>query len=409
MAKSRSPLVIIFITVFIDLVGFGIVIPVLPLYASRFDASPVVVGMLLGVFSAMQFIFSPILGKLSDRVGRRPVLLLSLIGTAIGFLIMGLANTLWLLFVGRIIDGITGGNISTAQAYIADVTSKEQRSRAMGLIGAAFGTGFIVGPAIGGLMSSISLAAPFYFAAALAAANAVALYFFLPESLSAEHRSRERQRYSIRQVFEEAGSWQLGAVMATFFFATVAFALLTATYPLFTAREFGYDASDNGYIFAYLGLLGALIQGGLLGRVLKLFGEKPLVVAGIIFMAAGMFALPASGTLTMLLVASTAVAVGNSLVTPILSGLASKSVSAAWQGRALGVLQSAASLGRIIGPVLGGVLLTYDERHATAHFGRVTYWAAAAIMTIALLLSLTLHSTEVGAGEEVSLGRGGET
>jgi DHA1 family tetracycline resistance protein-like MFS transporter len=408
MAKSRSPLAIIFLTVFIDLVGFGIVIPVLPLYASRFDASPVVIGMLLGVFSAMQFIFSPILGKLSDRVGRRPVLLLSLIGTSAGFMIMGLASTLWMLFLGRIIDGITGGNISTAQAYIADVTSKEQRSRAMGLIGAAFGLGFIVGPAIGGLLSQVSLAAPFYFAAALAAANAVALYLLLPESLSAEHRSQARQRYSILQVFEESGSWQLGAVMATYFFATVAFALLTATYALFTAREFGYDASHNGYIFAYLGLLGALIQGGLLGKLLKLFGDKPLVIVGTILMAAGMFALPASETVTMLLVASTGVALGNSLVTPVLNGLASKGVSAAWQGRVMGVLQSAASLARIIGPVLGGFLLNYDEKHPTAHFGRTPYWAAAAIMMVALLLSLSLHSTEVSASEEISLGRSGE-
>src|SRR5262245_44918808 len=167
MLKNRSPLVIIFITVFIDLVGFGIVIPVLPLYAQQFEASPFIIGLLLSVYSAMQFIFAPILGRLSDRVGRRPVLLVSLIGTAIGFLIMGSAGALWLLFLGRTIDGITGGNISIAQAYIADVTPPDQRSRGMGMIGAAFGLGFIFGPAIAGILSHISPGAPFLFAAGL--------------------------------------------------------------------------------------------------------------------------------------------------------------------------------------------------------------------------------------------------
>src|SRR5262249_18521348 len=228
MAKGRSPLVIIFVTAFIDLVGFGIVIPVLPLYAERMHASPAIIGLLLAAYSAMQFVFAPILGKLSDRVGRRPVLLGSIVGTSIGFLIMGLAGSLWLLFVARIIDGITGGNISTAQAYIADITPPEKRASGMGLIGAAFGLGFIFGPVIGGLLSKVSLGAPFIFAAALAACNAVAIYFLLPESLSAEHRAGAKSRESVIRVFEEAGNWQLAAVTATYFFGTVAFALLTA-------------------------------------------------------------------------------------------------------------------------------------------------------------------------------------
>src|ERR1044071_2174967 len=239
MAKSRSPLVIIFITIFIDLIGFGIVIPVLPLYAERYHASEAVVGLMLASYSMMQFVFAPILGRLSDRVGRRPVLLVSLLGTSLGFLLMGFAHripfgvalfglspvVIW-LFLARIIDGISGGNISTAQAYIADVTPPDDRAKGMGLIGAAFGLGFIFGPAIGGLMSALSPEAPFYFAAALAAANATALYFLLPESLAAEHRNQARRRLTISQVLEESGSWQLKAVMGTYFFATVAFAML---------------------------------------------------------------------------------------------------------------------------------------------------------------------------------------
>src|SRR5918995_604867 len=189
---KRSPLVVIFTTVFIDLVGFGIVIPVLPYFAegSRFNAGPRTIGILIASYSLMQLIFSPVLGRLSDKHGRRPVLLISIIGTGIGFLILGWANTLWMLFLGRILDGISGGNISTAQAYIADITTKEDRAKGMGLLGAAFGLGFIFGPAIGGILSRWGVHVPFLFAAALAFANAILLYFTLPETVSPEHPAR---------------------------------------------------------------------------------------------------------------------------------------------------------------------------------------------------------------------------
>lgn len=412
MAKTRSPLVIIFITIFIDLVGFGIVIPVLPLYAERYGASEATVGILLATYSAMQFVFAPILGKLSDRVGRRPVLLVSLIGTSIGFLLMGfapsmpvgfallgMAPTLVWLFVARVIDGISGGNISTAQAYIADVTPPEERSKGMGLIGAAFGLGFIFGPAIGGALSHISPEAPFFFAAAMAAANATALYFLLPESLSAEHRSQAR-RGGILEVLEQSGSWQLGAVIATYFFSTVAFAMMTATFALFAAHRFKFNEAKTGYLFAYVGVIGAVIQGGLLGRLVKMFGDKPLAVTGTAIFAASVFCFPLSQTVAALAIASTGFAIGNSLMTPTLNALASKSVSAAWQGRVLGVLASVASLARIIGPVLGGWLLSRDS-DASAHYGRTPYWTSAAIMLVALGLAMTVKSKGGASSEEV--------
>ncbi|HSB08145.1 MAG TPA: MFS transporter [Blastocatellia bacterium] len=419
MPKSRSPLVIIFITIFIDLVGFGIVIPVLPLYAERYGASEATVGVLLAIYSAMQFIFAPILGKLSDRVGRRPVLLVSLIGTSIGFLIMGLAPKMpfgfallgmapalvW-LFIARIIDGISGGNISTAQAYIADVTPPEHRSRGMGLIGAAFGLGFIFGPAIGGLMSHVSPEAPFFFASAMAAANATALYFFLPESLSHEHRTQAGGRVTISQVFERSG-WHLKAIMATYFFATVSFAMLTATYALFANHRFNFDAIHTGYMFTYLGVLGAIIQGGLLGRLVKIFGEKLLAVTGTAIFAVSISALPSSASLATLLLGSTGIAIGNSLMTPTLNGLASKSVSAAMQGRMLGVMASVASLARIIGPVLGGWLLSLDANQEW-HYGRSPYWTSGAIMLVALGLAITLRSVHESVdGESAAVERSG--
>jgi len=400
MAKGRSPLAIIFITILIDLIGFGIVIPILPLYADHFGASATTVGFLLAVYSAMQFVFSPLLGKVSDRIGRRPVLLASILGTSLGFLLMGLAQTLWLLFLARILDGATGGNISTAAAYIADVTPPEERSRGMGLIGAAFGIGLIVGPAVGGLISRISLAAPFLFAAALAAANAVALYFLLPESLKQEHRDQAR-RASLLQIVSEAVGWQLRGVLLTAFFATLAFSMLTATLALFTNKnaDFLFDATHNGYLFAYMGLIGATIQGGLMGRLSRAFGDKTLAVVGALLTATGMFLLPISPNLSLLALTCTAIGIGNSLLTPTLNALASKAVGAASQGSVLGVMSSVGSLARILGPPFGGWLLSRDVAREAAHFGRTPYWTGAIIMLVGFSVALTLRTSQVGAPE----------
>jgi DHA1 family tetracycline resistance protein-like MFS transporter len=413
MPRSRSPLAIIFVTIFIDLVGFGIVIPVLPLYAERYGASETVAGLLLAVYSVMQFIFAPVLGRISDLVGRRPVLLVSLLGTSVGFLLMGLAShlpkgialfgmsaTLIWLFIARLIDGMSGGNISTAQAYIADVTPPEERARGMGLIGAAFGLGFTCGPVIGGVMSHISPEAPFFLAAGLAAANATALYFFLPESLSPEHRGQARRRNGLMEVLSQAGNWHLKTIMATYFFATVAFAMITTTFALFAKRRFDFDATHTGYMLGYLGLLGALIQGGLLGRLVKIAGEKSLALMGTAIFAVSLFGLPIGDSLAMLLVCSTGIAIGNSFVTPTLNGMASKQVGPAGQGRILGVMTSVASLARIAGPILGGTLL---ERDTTAvgrpldHYGRTLSWSGAVLMLIAFGLAVAAYLTESSA------------
>jgi len=390
VTTSRSPRALIFGTIFLDLVGFGIVIPVLPLYAERFGASPLVVGLLLGIYSAMQCLCAPILGRLSDRVGRRPVLLVSVIGTSAGFLLMGAANSLWLLFAARAIDGVTGGNISTAQAYIADVTPPAQRSRGMGLIGAAFGLGFIFGPAIGGLLSHVSLAAPFFFAAFLAAANAVAIYCFLPESLPVERRNQARERASFSVVFRQASRRPLGIILMAYGFTTVSFSLLTATYALFTERRFGYTAAQTGYIFAGQGLVGAIIQGGLLGWLVKAFGDKKLVMAGTATLALSLFLLPMGTTTAFLLLVTTGVAIGHSLALAPLNGLASQSVDAASQGRVLGMMQSAASVARSVGPVLGGWLLNYDLLHPAKAFGSMAYSVGGVVALLAVGLAIAL-------------------
>ncbi len=390
MASKKTQKLIIFVTVVIDMIGFGIVIPVLPLYAERFGASTLAIGLLAGVYSLMQLVCAPLFGRLSDRIGRRPVLLTSICGTAIGFAVMGMANTLWMLFLARIIDGISGGNISTAQAYIADITPAEDRSKSMGLIGAAFGIGFVFGPMIGGWASKSSLQAPFYFAAALAALNAVLVFFILPESLDREHRSRPHEDASIAEVFRHGKGWVLGSIMLTYLFSITGFAIMTTLFALFTEHRFGYDARHNGYLFAYIGTLGVVIQGGLLGRLVKAFGEKTLATLGAAFLAVSMFALPLCNGLGILMIVCGGIALGNGFLTPTLNGLASRNVDRSWQGRAMGLMQSSGSLGRFLGPMLAGWLLTYD---AAAHYAQAACWASGWIMVATLGLTLWISST----------------
>ncbi len=386
-----SPLFLIFLTVFIDMVGFGIIIPVLPLYAQHFHATPVEIGWLTGIYSGMQIIFMPLLGRLSDRVGRRPVLIISLAGTAIGFLIMGWASSLPLLFAARIIDGATGGNISTAQAYIADISTPENRSRSMGVIGAAFGLGFTFGPMIGGIMSHISYGAPFYFAAGLAAVNTVLLYFILPESLSAEHRAKPHQRTRLAAVFQHGDARMFGTIMATYFFSITGFAIMTTLFALFTEKHFGFDARKTGYLFGFIGIISVILQGGLIGRLVKMFGETALARAGLLLLAAALALLPLVPTIPTLLAVCAALAIANGLVNPTLNGLASQMIDRSWQGRALGLMQSAGSVGRLIGPLLGGWLLMFDLTKPISLYARTPFFAGAGFLVIAFLLALSVR------------------
>ena len=387
MSRPRSPLFVLFLTVFIDMVGFGIIIPVLPLYAERFHATPMAIGWLTGIYSGMQIIFTPILGKLSDRFGRRPVLIVSIAGTAVGFALMGFAGALPLLFVARILAGITGGNISIPQAYIADVTAPEKRSREMGMIGAAFGFGFTFGPLIGGIMSRISYSAPFFFAAGLAVANAALVYFILPESLSREHRARPHEDATIAEVFRHGRGWMFAIVVATYFFLIAGFAIMTTLFALYTEKRFGYDARATGYLFGFIGILTVIVQGGLIGRMVKIFGEVNLARLGMLFTAGGLALFPFSGNLTFLLLVCGALSFGSGFASPALNGLASQMIDRSWQGRALGVMQSAGSAGRLLGPLLGGWLLMFDLKKPITEYGRTPFLASALLCFIGMLLA----------------------
>jgi MFS transporter, DHA1 family, tetracycline resistance protein len=401
---KRSPLLIIFVTVFIDLIGFGIVIPVLPYYAegTKFGATPSQVGLLFASYSVMQLIFAPVLGRLSDKYGRRPILLISLLGTSVGFLILGFATTLWMLFVGRIIDGISGGNISTAQAYIADITTKENRAKGMGLIGAAFGLGFVFGPAIGGILSRWGINVPFLFAGGLAFLNAILLYFALPETVTPDHPARTSAAAGRgwQQLIGALRNPQLGFVLTIYFLSIVAFSIMTATFSLFMMFRLGYDAFHNGWVFAFVGIISAIIQGGLIGKLVKRFGEPLLVIIGGLLFSASLLAIPfvtaATGLLAILTLGA-ATAIGQALSAPSLSSLASKSAGAGEQGGVLGVMQSVASLARAVGPSLAAVLI----HSAVAHVGYDgvaqkmsdtsilrTFWTAAVIQFAGFLITV---------------------
>ena len=401
---KRSPLLVIFITVFIDLVGFGIVIPVLPFYAegTKFGATPSQVGLLFASYSVMQLVFAPVLGRLSDKYGRRPILLASLLGTALGFLILGFATTLLMLFIGRIIDGISGGNISTAQAYIADVTTKEDRAKGMGLIGAAFGLGFVFGPAIGGVLSRWGINVPFLFAGSLALANAILLYFTLPETVTRDHPARvsAASGRGWGQLIASLKNPRLGFVLTIYFLSIVAFSIMTATFSLFMMFRLGYDAFHNGWIFAFVGVISAIIQGGLIGRLVKKFGEPLLVIVGGLLFTASLFAIPfvtpVTGLIAILSIGA-ATAIGQALSAPSLSSLASKSAEAGEQGVVLGVTQSVASLARAVGPSLAAALIYSTIAHVgfNGHPLKMsdasilrTFWAAAVIQFAGLLVSI---------------------
>jgi DHA1 family tetracycline resistance protein-like MFS transporter len=381
----------LFLIVVIDLVGFGLVIPLLPFYAVRFGASPQIVTALLAVYSLMALLSAPLWGRLSDRVGRRPVLMSSLSGGVLAYLWMGAADALWMLFAARGLAGICAGNIAAAQAYIADVTTPESRAKGMGLIGAAFGLGFIIGPALGGFLAgndpaSADLAMPAWVAAGLSGMALLGVVFMLPESRPIEARQNMPARGRLGALLGALRRPILSRLILIFFLVILAFSGMESTFALWAMRQFGWGPSQVAYVFAYVGLLSAVLQGGLIGRLSRRFGEERLLLVGLALIGIGLLALPAARWLSLLALVLGALAVGMGLVQPSLNSLISRRSGREEQGEVLGVSQSVGSLARVLGPLAAGFLF--------AEFGRgAPYLWGAALVAAAWLLTVLLWRT----------------
>lgn len=380
-AVNRRPaMAILFLTVVIDLIGFGIVLPLLPSYAAGFHAGDAAIGLLVASFSFMQFIFAPRWGRLSDRIGRRPVLLLGLCGSAASYLLFALAGNYWVLLLSRLLAGGMGATVNVAQAYLADITPPDRRSHAMGLIGAAFGLGFVLGPAIAGLTVHFGQSVPGFVAAGISAGALLLAFIRLPET-------RVHQPSGVAR---GALHWRpLAPSYGVLFFAVLAFAVISVALPLYTTRDLGYSEAQTAHLFVLMGLASAVVQGWLVGKLSRRFPERSLIRVGTTLLAAGLAgipishfaAVPAFWHVPLLLVSIVVLAVGVGLNGPSVTGYLSRMVGRDEQGRALGTLQSVNSMARILGPPGAGLVMAGA---GTA----VAFFAAGAMALVALGISL---------------------
>ncbi len=396
---KKSQLLPVLLVVFVDLLGFGLILPLLPYYADSYGATPIVVGLLTASYAAAQLLGAPILGRLSDRYGRRPILLVSIFGTFLGFVLLGVAEPLgyWLanwfglttsanviilslLFVSRILDGLTGGNISVAQAYITDVTTEDNRAQGLGMIGAAFGLGFIIGPATGGLLSTYGYAVPAIAAAGLALLNLAAVYFYLPESLTSEKRAEmaarrlEKPSLSLNSLWQALNRPRVGPLLHIRFFFGLAFATFQTIFALYAQYRLDLDARTTGFILTYVGLLSVIVQGYAVGKLSKRFKENQLIFVSTILMAGSLFAWAFTPNLVILLIIMIPLAFSGGILGTVLNSLLTKVVYPEEVGGTLGLSASLESLTRVIAPTLGGLLL-----------GQVGTWAPGVLASLIMV------------------------
>ncbi|MCM3112725.1 MFS transporter [Lederbergia lenta] len=355
MLETKRALPILFAVMFFVMVGFGIIIPVLPFYAENIGASPTQLGMLMAVYSLMQLLFAPMWGRISDRIGRKPVIMIGISGLALSFFLMGISSSLWMLFAARIIGGfLSSANMPTVMAYVADITTPEDRGKGMGVVGAAVGLGFVFGPAIGGVFSKISLSMPFYIAGVSSLLTFFLVWFLLKESLSEENRG---QQDSKKASLWQAMSGSLSILFMLQLFISLSLSGLEATFAYYAAKKAGLGTVKLGYIFMIMGLAGAFVQGGLVGRMTKKFGEGFVIQIGIVVSAIGFGLILFVDSFTTAAIFLTIFGIGNGVIRPSVSSLLTKT-STAGHGSATGLLSSFDSLGRIIGPPLGGWLFS---------------------------------------------------
>jgi MFS transporter, DHA1 family, tetracycline resistance protein len=435
--RSRSPLLPIFLIVLVDVLGLTIVIPLLPIYAERFGASPLVATLLSSCYAACSLLSSPVIGRLSDRHGRRPLLLISQAGTLTGFLILASAGSLLVVFVGRILDGLTAGNLSLAQAYISDHTKPGDRAKAFGIIGIAFGAGFMFGPAISGQLARFGLHVPFLAAAALSATSIACTYTLLPRErppgrdprpAAAVGPAAAAPPVAVDAAVAATGAtvaaptaaaavdeppppagrrvgvldWRvyveyfrrpgLPSLLAQFFLFQFAFSCFTQNFTLFAERRFTHHGhpwgpTEVGWLFAYTGFLGVVIQGGLIGRLVKKFGEARLVVAGFLATAVAYAGLGLSFSIDPLVAVATVAAFGNGVLRPSLTSRITQSVGRHEQGVVLGISQSLAAIAMTLAPPTGGVLI--DQAHRGQ--GWLVAWASVCAVVSALAFGVALR------------------
>lgn len=408
-----KPLVVVVLTVVLDLVGFGIMIPNLPYYTQAFGASELEVTLIMAGYSLAQFVCVPFLGQLSDRVGRRPVMVTSIGLTAIMLLLLANARSLWMVVLFRVLHGAMTANVGTAQACIADLTTPENRAKGMGMFGAAFGIGFTLGPALGGALSKVpawlathgalepvlpflggdavraSLAFPMVFAALLSAINFVLAWRYLPETLHAGSVTSSRS-ISPSRLFEALRHPAIGLCILLSFVQVFAFSAMESCFSLVAKRNWGFEPTDIGAYFGLVGVLGIVLQGGLVGPLVQRFGEHRLVPVGLVFLAIGLGAVPFSAPGWKLVVTFAIIAIGQGLTTPSLQGLISRSASAREQGAVLGASQSLSALARAVGPATGGLLLSRIGTGAP-------FFTSAALLAGAVGLSFVATARAVAA------------
>jgi len=342
----RRQLAVVFTIVFIDLVGFGIVLPLMPAFAASYGISPLEIGVLITSFSVLQLIVSPLWGALSDRIGRRPVLLIGLAGSTLSYVLFAFAGGFWTLLASRVIAGSMGATVGVAQAYVADITPPERRAQSMGILGAGFALGFILGPAIGGVLYTHGHSAAGFVAAALCGTNALAALLWLPET--PRHLShRSSQRVPIRPI---------AAPLAATVLLMSAFAVIHVSLPIMAQEELKLSTQRIGILFAFSGVISAIVQGGLVGRIAPRVGEARLALVGAVLMALGLALMPGSAHVGHLYLAIGFLSMGSAASNPAILAAVSRMTAASLQGSALGLMQTGQNLGRIVGPLLAGAL-----------------------------------------------------
>lgn len=404
----KKPQVVIFLTVFIYLLGFGMIIPVLPLLSTHYGASALQAGLLMSVYSLMQFIFSPMWGKLSDKVGRRPILMYCLLGEAISYLLLAWSRSLEMLFVSRILTGFFGASISTASAYISDITPANERSKGMALIGAAFGMGFLFGPAIGGgltffaekISTDVNFITGFssYGVALLCLVTFVFAYFNLKESLVKNPEDPDKpitlKMGRIENIAKFLNMPVVGTLIFTFGMATLAMSMMEATLVLFMKEKFNWGIKEVSFGFAYIGICIVFTQGFLVRKLIPKIGERNVLRIGLTCMAIGLSGIAFAEHIWMMAIVQTFLAIGNGFTNPSIMGSISLLVPADEQGVALGTTQSLSALGRVIGPALGGLLFGYLTMGSQ-------FIIAGLLVVCALVLILSVYSNLPMAGKKV--------